>query len=84
MTEGHRRVAPARWRIQILSRPPALVRMDEEVPEVGWAVQEETSVYKDGQVVGLYGSLSASPGVESWNLRYEWIGEGPGTRELLA
>ena len=51
---------------------------------MGWAVQEETSVYKDGQVVGLYGSLSASPGVESWNLRYEWIGEGPGTRELLA
>ncbi|MCW3057252.1 MAG: hypothetical protein JWO21_1221 [Solirubrobacterales bacterium] len=83
MTQGDNGVAPARWRIQLLSSPPQLIGMDEEVPQSGWAVQEETSVFKDGAAVGLYGSLTARPGARSWNLRYEWI-ESPGTRQLPA
>jgi hypothetical protein len=73
MTPEDNGVAPARWRIQILSRPPQLIRMDEDVPQQGWVIQEETSVFKDGEAVGLYGSLTARPRVGSWNLRYEWI-----------
>jgi hypothetical protein len=83
MTQGEDGVAPARWRIQILSHPPQLIGMDETVPQEGWAIQEETSVFKDGRAVGLYGSLTARPNVGSWNLRYEWIGESPGARGLL-
>ena len=70
--------------VALSSEPDVFDILARYAQDPRWAVQEETSVYKDGQVVGLYGSLSASPGVESWNLRYEWIGEGPGTRELLA
>ena len=83
MTQGDDGVAPAKWRIQILSRPPRLIGMDEAVPQDGWAVQEETSVFKDGRAVGLYGSLTARPSAGNWNLRYEWIGESPEAREPL-
>jgi hypothetical protein len=83
MTQDDNGVAPAKWRIQILSRPPRLIGMDEAVPQEGWAIQEETSVFKDGRAVGLYGSLTARPSAGNWNLRYEWIGESPGARELL-
>jgi hypothetical protein len=74
----------ARWRIQILTLPPQLIRMGEEVPVDGWAVQEETSVFKDGEVVGLFASLTVRPGAQQWNLRYEWIAEAPSARDLLA
>jgi hypothetical protein len=84
MTNDDNGIAPAKWRIQILSHPPQLIRMGEEIPQDGWAIQEETSVFKDGRAVGLYGSLTARPSVGNWNLRYEWIGESPGARELLA
>ncbi len=83
MTQDDYGVAPARWRIQILSQPPQLIGMDEPVPQDGWAVQEETAVFKDGRAVGLYGSLTARRGGGNWNLRYEWIEAGPGARELL-
>jgi hypothetical protein len=83
MTHEDNGVAPARWRIQILSRPPQLIGMEDAIPQDGWAVQEETSVFKDGRAVGLYGSLSAKPDAASWNLRYEWIESPPGARELL-
>jgi hypothetical protein len=74
----------ARWRIQILTLPPRLIRMGEEVPPDGWAVQEETSVFKDGEAVGLFASLTARPAVQQWNLRYEWIAEAPSARDLQA
>ena len=80
MTQGHSEISPGRWRIQILSTPPRLFGMGEAVPQTGWAVQEETSVFKDGQVVGLFASLSSRPDTSQWNLRYEWIEEGPGAK----
>jgi hypothetical protein len=73
MTQGENGTAPARWRIQILSRQPQIIRMDDEIPQEGWAVQEETSVFKDGKAVGLFASLTAGPRAGNWNLRYEWI-----------
>ena len=73
MTHEDNGRAPARWRIQILSRQPQLIRMDDEIPQEGWAVQEETSVFKDGKAVGLFASLTAAPRGGDWNLRYEWI-----------
>jgi hypothetical protein len=82
MEQDSNGVAPGKWRIQILSEPPQLVRMGEEIPQDGWAIQEETSVFKDGEAVGLYASLTAGPRPGNWNLRYEWIGESP--RTLLA
>ncbi len=75
--------APGRWRIQILAGPPQLFCMGEDVPQHGWAVQEETSVFRDGEAVGLFASLSSRPGGQ-WNLRYEWIETGPSAEELAA
>jgi hypothetical protein len=64
----------ARWRIQILSRRPELIRWGAPIPRRGWAIQEDTSVFRDGEAVGLFASLTPRPSTGQWNLRYEWIG----------
>jgi hypothetical protein len=68
-----RRPAAARWRIHILSDPPRRFRVGEAVPPEGWAVQEETHVFRDGEAVGLFAGLISTEAGQ-WNLRYEWVG----------
>lgn len=76
--------AAGAYRIQVLYRSPRLFAHGEDPPERGWSIMDETWVYKDGKPAGLFAGLTSSLEAGSWNLRYEWIGEGLSTKEALA
>ncbi len=83
MTHNTNDTAPGRWRIQVLYRPPRLFAHGEDPPQHGWAIEDETTVYRDGKPAGLFVGLTGGLDVGRWNLRYEWVGEGLSTKEAL-
>ncbi|MGO9789821.1 MAG: hypothetical protein ACLP8S_10095 [Solirubrobacteraceae bacterium] len=76
--------AVGRYRIQVLYRPPRLFAHGEDPPQHGWSIMDETWVYKDGKLAGMFAGLTGSLEAGRWNLRYEWVGEGLSTKEALA